>query len=70
MLLSLASQLGLVNTRLGMLLLGVTAISLMMTPVVLNVAARLMADTEFAALPGVRSAARSPRRRPKLEHPV
>jgi hypothetical protein len=36
-LLSLASQLGLINNRLAMLLLGITAISLLTTPLVLSV---------------------------------
>lgn len=53
-LLSLASQLGLVNTRLGMLLLGVTAISLMMTPLVLGFASRLI-DSDHAPIPSVRA---------------
>lgn len=47
-LLSLASQLGLISNRLSMLLLGVTAISLLTTPLVLSMALRVLPEAGVA----------------------
>lgn len=59
-LLSLASQLGLISNRLSMLLLGVTAISLLTTPLVLSMAVHVLNPDGHAptlpstSVPGVR----------------
>eukprot|EP00892_Ulva_mutabilis_P000016 jgi/Ulvmu1/10014/UM059_0063.1 len=49
-LLSLASQLGLISNRLSMLLLGVTAISLLTTPLVLNMTVHVLNPDSHASI--------------------
>jgi hypothetical protein len=52
-LLSLATQLGLITSRLSMLLLGVTAISLLTTPIVFTLAHHILPREAAACLPQV-----------------